>query len=68
MPFGWCCWELTGPPADCGRCVQEHQQLEQEAKELAEKIHSIVGRAQHLASNHFNSQKILQETDAYLSL
>lgn len=49
-------------------CVKEHQQLEQDAKELAEKINSIVGRAKHLASNHFNSQKILQETDTYLSL
>lgn len=52
----------------CWLSVKEHQQLEQEAKDLAQKINSIVGRAQHLASNHFNSQKILQETDTYLSL
>ncbi|XP_030614955.1 spectrin beta chain, non-erythrocytic 5 [Archocentrus centrarchus] len=48
--------------------LKEHQQLEQEAKELAEKINSIVSRAKHLASNHFDSQRILQETDAYLTL
>lgn len=49
-------------------CVKEHQQLEQEATELAEKINSIVSRAEHLASNHFDSQRILQETEAYLTL
>ncbi|KAF1375246.1 hypothetical protein PFLUV_G00237590 [Perca fluviatilis] len=48
--------------------LKEHQQLEQEAKELAEKINSIVSRAKHLASNHFDSQRILQETDTYLTL
>nr|XP_046269773.1 spectrin beta chain, non-erythrocytic 5 [Scatophagus argus] len=48
--------------------LKEHQQLEQEAKELAEKINSIVSRAKHLASNHFDSQRILQETDTYLNL
>ncbi|XP_029899947.1 spectrin beta chain, non-erythrocytic 5 isoform X2 [Myripristis murdjan] len=48
--------------------LKEHQQLEQEAKELADKIHSIVSRAKHLASNHFDSQRILQETDTYLRL
>ncbi|XP_070699072.1 spectrin beta chain, non-erythrocytic 5 [Pempheris klunzingeri] len=48
--------------------LKEHQQLEQEAKELAEKINAIVSRAKHLASNHFDSQRILQETDTYLSL
>ncbi|XP_076605262.1 spectrin beta chain, non-erythrocytic 5 [Chaetodon auriga] len=48
--------------------LKEHQQLEQEAKELAEKINSIVSRAKHLASNHFDSQRILQETDTYLAL
>lgn len=49
-------------------CVKEHQQLELEAKELAEKINSIVSRAKHLASNHFDSQRILRETDTYLTL
>ncbi|KAK5886954.1 hypothetical protein CesoFtcFv8_017933 [Champsocephalus esox] len=48
--------------------LKEHQQLEQEAKELAEKINSIVSRAQHLASNHFDSQRILKETETYLTL
>ncbi|XP_029350237.1 spectrin beta chain, non-erythrocytic 5 [Echeneis naucrates] len=48
--------------------LKEHQQLEQDAKELAEKINSIVSRAKHLASNHFDSQRILQETNTYLTL
>ncbi|XP_020497621.2 spectrin beta chain, non-erythrocytic 5 [Labrus bergylta] len=48
--------------------LKEHQQLEQEAKELAEKINSIVSRAKHLASNHFDSQRILRETETYLTL
>ncbi|KAF7648029.1 hypothetical protein LDENG_00163000 [Lucifuga dentata] len=48
--------------------LKEHQQLEQEAKELAEKISSIVSRAKRLASNHFDKHRILQETDTYLSL
>lgn len=48
--------------------VKEHQQLEQEATELAEKINSIISRAQHLASNHFDSQRILQDTEHYLNL
>ncbi|XP_034530593.1 spectrin beta chain, non-erythrocytic 1 [Notolabrus celidotus] len=48
--------------------LKEHRQLEQEAKELAEKINSIVSRAKHLASNHFDSQRILKETDTYLTL
>lgn len=48
--------------------MKEHQQLEQEAKELAEKINSIVSRAKHLASNHFDSQRILRETENYLQL
>ncbi|XP_026156546.1 spectrin beta chain, non-erythrocytic 5 isoform X2 [Mastacembelus armatus] len=48
--------------------LKEHQQLEQEAKDLAEKINSIVSRAKHLASTHFDSHRILQETDTYLTL
>ncbi|XP_024910886.1 spectrin beta chain, non-erythrocytic 5 isoform X2 [Cynoglossus semilaevis] len=48
--------------------LKEHQKLEQEAKDLAEKINSIVSRAKHLASNHFDSHRILQETDTYLTL
>ncbi|XP_030641786.1 spectrin beta chain, non-erythrocytic 5 [Chanos chanos] len=48
--------------------LKEHKQLEQEAQELADKINSIVTRAKHLATNHFDSQRILQETDKYLKL
>uniref|UniRef100_G3N8Q4 Spectrin, beta, non-erythrocytic 5 n=1 Tax=Gasterosteus aculeatus TaxID=69293 RepID=G3N8Q4_GASAC len=48
--------------------LKEHQQLEQEAKDLAEKINSIVSRAKLLASTHFDSQRILRETEAYLTL
>ncbi|XP_068456287.1 spectrin beta chain, non-erythrocytic 5 [Clinocottus analis] len=48
--------------------LKEHQQLEQEAKELAEKMNSIVSRAKRLASNHFDSQRIMRETDTYLTL
>lgn len=48
--------------------LKEHKQLEEEAQELAEKINSIVTRAKHLATNHFDSQRILRETDTYLKL
>lgn len=48
--------------------LKEHKQLEEEAQELAEKINSIVTRAKHLATNHFDSQRILRETDTYLNL
>ncbi|XP_036450101.1 spectrin beta chain, non-erythrocytic 5 isoform X2 [Colossoma macropomum] len=48
--------------------LKEHKQLEQEAQELADKINSIVTRAKHLATNHFDSQRILRETDTYLKL
>ncbi|XP_017558803.1 spectrin beta chain, non-erythrocytic 5 isoform X2 [Pygocentrus nattereri] len=48
--------------------LKEHKQLEQEAQELADKINSIVTRAKHLATNHFDSQRILHETDTYLKL
>ncbi|XP_063040192.1 spectrin beta chain, non-erythrocytic 5 [Engraulis encrasicolus] len=48
--------------------LKEHQQLEQEAQELADKINSIVSRAKHLATNHFDSQTLLQQTDTYLKL
>ncbi|XP_060938197.1 spectrin beta chain, non-erythrocytic 2 [Limanda limanda] len=48
--------------------LKEHQQLEQEAQELADKINSIVTRAKHLATKHFDSHRILQETEAYLTL
>lgn len=48
--------------------LKEHKQLEQEAQELADKINSIVTRAKHLATNHFDSQRILRETENYLNL
>ena len=48
--------------------LKEHQQLEQEAQELADKINTIVTRAKHLATHHFDSQRILQETDLYLKM
>ncbi|KAJ0009205.1 hypothetical protein NQD34_016620 [Periophthalmus magnuspinnatus] len=48
--------------------LKEHQQLEQEAAELAEKMNSIMGRVKRLASTHFDSQRLLQDTDTYLSL
>ncbi|KAL0969732.1 hypothetical protein UPYG_G00231540 [Umbra pygmaea] len=48
--------------------LKEHQQLETEAQELADKINTIVTRAKHLATTHFDSQKILQETDMYMNL
>ncbi|KAM9777958.1 spectrin beta chain, non-erythrocytic 5 [Neosynchiropus ocellatus] len=48
--------------------LKEHQQLEQEAQELAEKINAIVSRAKHLASTHFDSQRIHRETEIYLNL
>ncbi|CAB1331140.1 unnamed protein product [Coregonus sp. 'balchen'] len=48
--------------------LKEHQQLETEAQELADKINTIVTRAKHLATNHFDSQRILQETDTYMKL
>ncbi|XP_053365454.1 spectrin beta chain, non-erythrocytic 5 isoform X1 [Clarias gariepinus] len=48
--------------------LKEHKQVEQEAQELADKINSIVTHAKHLATNHFDSQRILHETDKYLKL
>ncbi|KAJ8377542.1 hypothetical protein AAFF_G00256380 [Aldrovandia affinis] len=48
--------------------LKEHQQLEQEARELAEKMNAIVTRAKHMATNHFDSQRILRETEKYLKL
>ncbi|KAJ8287365.1 hypothetical protein COCON_G00000240 [Conger conger] len=48
--------------------LKEHQQLEQEARELAEKMNAIVTRAEHMATNHFDSQRILKDTEKYLQL
>lgn len=46
--------------------LKEHRQLENESRELADKMNSIVSRAQKMATNHFNSQRIMDETMKYL--
>ncbi|XP_063295491.1 spectrin beta chain, non-erythrocytic 5 [Pelobates fuscus] len=46
--------------------LKEHRQLENEARELADKMNSIVSHAQKMATNHFNSQEIMDETMKYL--
>ncbi|XP_075049076.1 spectrin beta chain, non-erythrocytic 5 [Mixophyes fleayi] len=46
--------------------LKEHRQLENESRELADKMNSIVSRAQKMATNHFNSQGIMDETMKYL--
>ncbi|KAM4689983.1 spectrin beta chain, non-erythrocytic 5 [Rhinophrynus dorsalis] len=46
--------------------LKEHRQLENESRELADKMNSIVSHAEKMATNHFNSQKIMDETMKYL--
>lgn len=46
--------------------LKQHRQLENETRELAEKMNSIVSHARKMATNHFNSQRILDETQKYL--
>ncbi|XP_065259867.1 spectrin beta chain, non-erythrocytic 5 [Emys orbicularis] len=46
--------------------LKQHSQLEKETGELAEKMNSIVSCAKKMATNHFDSQKILDETQKYL--
>uniref|UniRef100_A0A663LNR3 Calponin-homology (CH) domain-containing protein n=1 Tax=Athene cunicularia TaxID=194338 RepID=A0A663LNR3_ATHCN len=46
--------------------LKQHRQLENETHELAEKMNSIVSRARKMATNHFDSQRILDETQKYL--
>ncbi|XP_075470432.1 spectrin beta chain, non-erythrocytic 5 isoform X1 [Ascaphus truei] len=46
--------------------LKEHRQLENESRELADKMNSIVSHAQKMATNHFNSQRIMDETMKYL--
>ncbi|XP_077320667.1 spectrin beta chain, non-erythrocytic 5 isoform X3 [Lithobates pipiens] len=46
--------------------LKAHRQLENESKELADKMNSIVSRAQKMATNHFNSKGIMDETMKYL--
>ncbi|NXF42508.1 SPTN5 protein, partial [Oceanites oceanicus] len=46
--------------------LKQHRQLENETRELAEKMNSIVSHARKMATNHFDSQRILDETQKYL--
>ncbi|XP_053553803.1 spectrin beta chain, non-erythrocytic 5 [Bombina bombina] len=46
--------------------LKEHHQLENESHELADKMNSIVSHAKRMATNHFNSKKIMDETMKYL--
>ncbi|NXD80777.1 SPTN5 protein, partial [Halcyon senegalensis] len=46
--------------------LKQHKQLENETRELAEKMNSIVCHARKMATNHFDSQRILDETEKYL--
>ncbi|XP_069714086.1 spectrin beta chain, non-erythrocytic 5 [Phaenicophaeus curvirostris] len=46
--------------------LKQHRQLEKETHELAEKMNSIVSHARKMATNHFDSQRILDETQKYL--
>ncbi|KAI1895008.1 hypothetical protein AGOR_G00101700 [Albula goreensis] len=48
--------------------LKEHQQLEQEVQELSHKMNAIVSRAKHMATTHFDSQRILEQTEKYLKL
>uniref|UniRef100_A0A8D2KX84 Calponin-homology (CH) domain-containing protein n=1 Tax=Varanus komodoensis TaxID=61221 RepID=A0A8D2KX84_VARKO len=46
--------------------LKEHRQLENEMQGLAEKMSSIVLHARKMATNHFDSERILDETQKYL--
>ncbi|XP_027530020.1 spectrin beta chain, non-erythrocytic 5 [Neopelma chrysocephalum] len=46
--------------------LKQHRQLENETHELAEKMNAIVSHARKMATNHFDSQRILDETQKYL--
>ncbi|XP_062823236.1 spectrin beta chain, non-erythrocytic 5 [Anolis carolinensis] len=46
--------------------LKEHRQLENEMQGLAEKMSSIVYHAEKMATNHFDSERILDETQTYL--
>ncbi|XP_009997918.1 PREDICTED: spectrin beta chain, non-erythrocytic 5 [Chaetura pelagica] len=46
--------------------LKQHRQLENETHELAEKMYSIVSHARKMATNHFDSRRILDETQKYL--
>ncbi|NXA14483.1 SPTN5 protein, partial [Sapayoa aenigma] len=46
--------------------LKKHRELENETRELAEKMNAIVSHARKMATNHFDSQRILDETQKYL--
>ncbi|XP_078262240.1 spectrin beta chain, non-erythrocytic 5 [Rhinoraja longicauda] len=46
--------------------LKEHLWLEGDMLELAEKMNSIVNRAKKMATGHFDSQRILEETQKHL--
>ncbi|XP_062974523.1 spectrin beta chain, non-erythrocytic 5 [Elgaria multicarinata webbii] len=46
--------------------LKEHRQQENEMQALAEKMSSIVAHAKKMATNHFDSERILDETQKYL--
>uniref|UniRef100_A0A8C3DHV3 Spectrin beta, non-erythrocytic 5 n=1 Tax=Corvus moneduloides TaxID=1196302 RepID=A0A8C3DHV3_CORMO len=46
--------------------LKQHRQLENETRELAEKMNAIVSHARKMATTHFDSQRILEETQKYL--
>lgn len=46
--------------------LKEHSQLENEMQGLAVKINSIVLHAKKMATDHFDSERILDETEKYL--
>uniref|UniRef100_A0A4X2KK95 Spectrin beta, non-erythrocytic 5 n=1 Tax=Vombatus ursinus TaxID=29139 RepID=A0A4X2KK95_VOMUR len=57
----------TGHDLRSSRELQiKHKKLESESHELADKMSTIVTRARTVATNHFDSQTILDETQKYL--
>ncbi|XP_078007768.1 LOW QUALITY PROTEIN: spectrin beta chain, non-erythrocytic 5 [Phascolarctos cinereus] len=57
----------TGEDLRSSRELQmKHKRLESESQELADKMSTIVTRARSVATNHFDSQTILDETQKYL--
>eukprot|EP00061_Rhincodon_typus_P008532 g31226.t1 len=46
--------------------LKEHKWLECDMHELAEKMNGIVNRAQKVATDHFDSQRILEQTQKHL--
>ncbi|XP_038597006.1 spectrin beta chain, non-erythrocytic 5 [Tachyglossus aculeatus] len=57
----------TGHDLRSSRALQkQHGQLERESQELADKMSAIIARARSVATGHFNSKSILEETQKYL--